>query len=109
MTVKDVEVFKTGALKALIYACHYIFARTSIAIGAVPHEVTGFGSDDDFIAMILKTLAQHPSEISLGASGRRSVIISDIEVGYALVKCVEYNVTSRGIIVDISEIMPQAE
>ena len=31
---------RPGALKALIYACHYIFARTSIAIGAVPHEVT---------------------------------------------------------------------
>lgn len=59
--------------------------------------------------MILKPLAQHSPEIGLGATGRRAVIIGDVEVGYTLVKCVEYDVTSRGIIVDISEIMPQAE
>ena len=51
VTVKNVHVIESQALQALVEAGEEVFARAPFAVGSGPHVVTGFGRDDQLVAM----------------------------------------------------------
>ena len=86
MAVKDIHVLESQALQALIQAGQEIFAGTAVAVGTGPQVVSRLGRDNEFVAAALEILSQNATESLFRGSGRRAVIVRQVEMGNAQIE-----------------------
>ena len=95
--------------KTLVQARQEVFAGAEIAVWARPHVPTGFGRDDQFIAVVSEVGAKDPTEVGLGAAIRRPVVVGQVEMRNAQV---EGPVQDGALGVErpvIAEVLPEPE
>ena len=104
--VKNIHIFQTHALQALVKARQKILAAAPVSIRALPHIIACLSYDDHFITVRHQFLFQDLAEIPLRTSVGRSVIIGKIKLCDTIVKSCEAQLFHVFIIRSISEIMP---
>lgn len=80
-----------------------------VAVGAVPHQVTGLGGDDQLVAVDAEVVPQNFTKIPLGSARLRAVVVGKVKVGDAVVKrraAERAHILIRG---GVTEIMPQPQ
>jgi hypothetical protein len=107
--VKDIHVVELQALERLFEGGEQVFARTPFAVGTGPHVVAGLGRDYEFIAVGGEIGAENLAEICFRRTGRRAVIVGQIEVGDAEIKGAPHNGLTIFVSIDVAEVMPKAE
>ena len=66
MRIKDVHVVQAHAAQALLEAGQQVLARTPFAVRPGPHQISGFGRDDQFVTVRPEFLAQDVAEVFFG-------------------------------------------
>src|SRR5882724_112999 len=97
------------ALETLIETGKQIFARSPLAIGAGPHEIAGFCRDDELVAVLGKICRQNAAEVRLRRSRRRTVIIGQVEMRYAVIKRLKDHFTGVLEWLGVPEVLPEPE
>ena len=109
MVVENIHVFQSHAFQALVEAGDEVLARTPFSIRAIPHQITCFGGDDQFIAMRAQILFDDLAEGLFGRTGRGAVIVCQIKMCDAYVKCAQNHVSAVDEGVHAAKIVPQAQ
>ena len=109
MGVEDVHVLEAHALQALVETGQQVFARAPLAIRTAPTSISGFGADDQFVAVGGEIFLQDASEILLGRARRWAVIVCKIEMGDAEIERPAQH--GAGVLenIDAAEVVPQTE
>src|ERR1700733_2969680 len=87
MGIKNVYVLKTHATQAFVQRCEQIFSRPAQTVGPGPHVPARLGGDQQFIAVLEKILAQDLAKVLFGGPVGRSIVVRQVEVRYAPIKC----------------------
>ena len=85
--VEDIHIIQSHALQALIQAGYQILFAAPVAIRAGPHIITGLRGNDQFITIPSQSFCKDPSKIFLRTARYRSIIICQIKMCNAMVKC----------------------
>ena len=85
--VEDIHIIQSHALQALIQAGYQILFAAPVAIRAGPHIITGFRGNDQFISIPSQSFCKDPSKIFLRTARYRSIIVCQIKMCNAMVKC----------------------
>ncbi|MPN48237.1 hypothetical protein SDC9_195842 [bioreactor metagenome] len=109
MVVEDIDIIEAEPLEALIAAGDQIFARTPLAVGSGPHQITGLAGDHQFVAISGQVLFENASQGDFGRAGFRSVIVGQIEVGDAVVERGLNHFPRILVHVDRTEVVPQSQ
>ena len=109
MGVEDVDVIEAHALQALVQARKQILARAPVAVGAVPHVVSGLGRDDQFVAIRAEIVVEDASEVFFRRTGRRPVVVRQIEVGDAEIEGAAQHGAAVFEGVHAAEVVPETE
>ena len=109
MAIKDVEILQPCPAETLVNARHQIFTGAIPSIRTSPHVMSGFGRDNHFIPVALEVLAQDSSEISFGTSGKRAVIVRQVEMSDTMIESILNHVGSYIEIVHTTEVVPQPQ
>jgi hypothetical protein len=104
--IEYIHIFQTKPFQALIQTGQHIFPGSPFAIRPLPHIIARFGRNDQLIPICGKVLLQDPAEILLGGSGRRTIIVGQIKMGNAQVKCPVYHCPAVFQSVNTAEIVP---
>ncbi len=107
--VENVDVVEAHAAQRLVEGGEEIFAGAPIAVGAGPHGVASFGGDDQFVAVRGEIEAEEFPEIFLGGTGRRAVVVGEIEMGDAEIEGAPDDGAAGGEHIDVAEIVPEPE
>ena len=70
--------------------------------------MAGFGGDYHLIPISLEVFFENPSEISFGTSRHRTIVISKIEMGDAMVEGIFNHVGRYTKVIYATEVMPQS-
>ena len=90
-------------LTPIIYILFIIWLRT------VPHVVACLGRDEQLVAIGTEVFVHHAPQRLLGRTIGRSVVVSQVEVGDTVVEGVTQNLFRALVVVDTTEVMPQAK
>ena len=104
--VKNIHIFQTHALQALVKARQKILAAAPVPVRALPHIIACLCCDDQLITIRHQFFFQDLAEIPLRTSIGRSVIIGKVKLCDTIVKSCEAQLLHVFIIRSISEIMP---
>ena len=104
--VKNIHIFQTHALQALVKACQKILAAAPVSIRAFPHIIACLCCDDQLITVWHQFFFQDLAEIPFRTSIGRSVIIGKVKLCDTIVKSCKAQLLHVFIIRSISEIMP---
>ena len=85
--VEDIHIIQSHALQALIQAGHEILFAAPVAVRSGPHIITGFRGNDQFISIPSQSFCKDPSKIFLRTARYRSIIVCQIKMCNAMVKC----------------------
>src|ERR1035437_9697837 len=86
-----------------------MLARPVGTVRPVPHQMAGHGRNDQFVAMTDEILHQDATGVFLGGTGRRAVVVGEIEVGDPAVEGAVHDPPSLLEIVNPAEVMPEPE
>ena len=86
MMVKNIHIIQPHAFQTLIQTGDQILFRAKIPIRPIPHGVTGFGRNNQFIPIRAKIAFEDGAEVLLRRAGRRPVIIRQIKMRHTAVK-----------------------
>ncbi|MNE64486.1 hypothetical protein D3C80_1599020 [compost metagenome] len=106
--VENIDIIQAHPFQALIQAGHQILLGAPLAVWTRPHIVTGFGGDNQLIAVCGEILAENPSEVLFGGAWRRSIVVGKVKMGDAQIKGPANHSPSVFEQVVAAEIMPQA-
>src|ERR1035437_2633653 len=84
--VEDVDVVEAHPAQALVQAGCEVLARPPLAVRSGPHVVTGFGGDDELVAISAQVRGEDSAEVLLGRAVWRPVVVGQIEVRDAKVE-----------------------
>ena len=87
MMVEDIHIIELHALQRLIERCHQILTGAPVTVRAVPHGVACLRGDDHLITVRTKIRAHDLSEVLLRGARLRAVVVRQVEVGDAVIKC----------------------
>ncbi|CAB4585633.1 unannotated protein [freshwater metagenome] len=107
--IEDVDVVETHSGEALVERGEQILARTPLAVGAGPHIEAGLARDNQLVAIRRKIRRENLPENALGRSGRRAVIVGEIDVGHTLVESAEDDVALHTAIAVVTKVVPEPE
>src|SRR5437660_1248404 len=85
--IKYADMVEAHAIQALVETRQHVLARAPLPIRAGPHQVPGFGRDDELVAMTGKVSRQDPAEVLLRRAGRRAVVVREVEMRDPQVEC----------------------
>ena len=71
--------------------------------------VTGFGGDDELVAVRLEVVSQVPAEIRFGAAAGRTIVVGEIEVRDAEFESAAKDGPLRLKRLVVTEVMPEAQ
>ena len=108
MTIENIKILQPCPAQTLIDACHQVLAGAVAAIRPHPHIMAGFGGDYHLIPVSLEVFFENPSEISFGTSRHRTIVISKIEMGDAMVESIFNHVGRYTKVIYATEVMPQS-
>ena len=103
MRIKDVDVVQPHPFKRLVTGGDEVLARPTLPIRAWPHIVASLGTNNEFVPVGLEISRHDATEIDLGLSIGRTVIISEVEVGDAAIESATQHGTLRRSGVKISK------
>ena len=109
VVVENIHIVQPHALQAPVQAGQQVLAAAPVAVGAVPHQVTGLGGDDQLVAVDAEVVPQNFTKIPLGSARLGAVVVGKVKVGDAVVKCraaERAHILIRG---GVTEIMPQPQ
>ena len=86
MGVEEVHIVEPHALQTLVQTGHQRLARAPIAVRSGPHHIAGLGTDEEFVAIGGEIGVEQAAYRFLGGSGRRAVVVGQVEMGDAMVK-----------------------
>ena len=110
MGVEDVDVVQAQAPEGLVAGGDEVLAgAASLPVGARPHVVTRFGTDDELVTVGLEVGGQDAAEVDLRLTVGRTVVVGEIEVGDATVEGTTQHGTLGRPWVKVSEVVPQAQ
>ena len=109
VAVENVHVVEPHALERGVEAGEQIFARAPLAVGTGPHIVARLGGDDEFVAVGMKVLLEEQAEGILGGTGRRTVIVGEVEVRDAHVEGAAGDGAAVLDVVAPAEVVPPTE
>ena len=109
VAVKNIHVIQPHALERLVEAGQHILARAPFAIRTGPHIVAGLGGDDEFIAVGGEILPQQPAKGFLGRTGRRAVVVGQVEMRDAVVEGIPGDGAAVLEHVQAAEVVPPAQ
>ena len=107
--VEDVHIVKSHAAQARIQAGNQILAAAAAAVRAVPHVIARLGADDQLVAVGVQILAQDVPEVLFGAARCGAVIVGEVKMRDAVVKCHKAHLARVVVGVDRTEVLPQTE
>ena len=84
--VEQVYVVEAHPFQALVETGNKIFARAKVAVGACPHTVAGLGADEQLVAIGAEVVVHELAQGLFCRSGRGTVVVCEVEVGYAVVE-----------------------
>ena len=109
MTVEQVHVVDFHAFQALVQARHQIFAAAPVAVRSRPHVVAGLARDEELVAIRSEILVHQSAHGLLGRAIHRSVIVSQVEVGNAMVESIMRNLATALVGVHTTEVVPESQ
>src|SRR5665648_885485 len=109
MRIEYIYIFQIHALQTLVEARKQVFATSPLAIRSGPHQVTSFGRNDQFITVRSQIELHNFSKIFFSRSGRRTVIIGQVEMGYSQVECTAAHGPTVLKDINTTEIVPQTQ
>ncbi|MNE68979.1 hypothetical protein D3C80_1646720 [compost metagenome] len=105
--IKNIDIIQPEPRQALVEAREKrLFRTAAVPVWAGPHFPASFGGDDQLIAVIGEILFQDMAEIHLGAAGRRTIIVGEVEMRDAEIESLEKNGALRFQRRGITEIVP---
>ena len=107
--IKNIYIIQSHSLQALVKARQQIFTASPVSIRSLPHIITRFGTDDQFISVRLEIFFQQFTKISLCTSIFRSIIIRQVKVCDSMIKCSEHHLSHIFINTCIPKIMPESQ
>ena len=85
--IEDVNIVQSHAAEALVEARHKIFAGAPVSVRPRPHIIARFCGNNHFITVRAQVGGEDSPEILLGGAVARAVVVCQIEMGNAGVKC----------------------
>ena len=108
MAVEEVHVVEVHALEALVEAGRQILARTPVAVRPFPHVVSGFGGNEEFIAIGTEVILHQSAHGFFCTSVGRAVIVGKVEMGNAVVESIVCDGTASLVRIHSSEVVPDS-
>ncbi len=111
MVVENIDIIKPHAFQALVEGGDQILARTvAVTVRTVPHLVSGFGRDAEFIAELTHSPVKNTTEIFLRtAIVRAAIIVGKVKVCDTKVESCVYHLLHNGKISFVAKILPQTK
>src|ERR1039458_10160715 len=109
MGIKNVHVIQFQAFQALVEAGDEIFARTPFAVRPRPHQITRLAGDDQFVAVGFQIGAENAPEMFLRRTGRRSIIVGQVEMRDAQIERAAHHRPAVFKDVNATKVMPKPE
>ena len=107
--VEDVDVVQAHPLQRVIERAEQVLAGSPEAVGARPHVPSRLGRDHELVAVRNEVLGEDPTEVDLGRTVGRSVVVGQVEVGDALVEGTTKDGALRLERLVVPEVVPQPE
>ena len=109
MAVEEVHVVEVHTLETLVEAGRQILARTPVAVRSFPHVVSGFGGNEEFVAIGTEVILHQSAHGFFCTSVGRAVIVGKVEMGNAVVESIVCDGTASLVRVDASEVVPESQ
>ena len=109
MAIEYVNILQPHSSQALVEAGNEVFSRSPFSVRSGPHQVARLRRDDQLVAVRSKVLPEDLAEVFFGGSGRRAVIVRQIEMGDAEVECMSEHRPRIFKRVDSAEIVPESK
>ena len=109
MGVEQVHIIQLHPLQRLVDARHQILTATPFAIRAGPHIITRLRGYEQLIAVRPEIFVHQPPESLLRTPVRVAVVIGEVEMGNAVVKCIAGDSAAaleRGV---VTEVVPETQ
>ena len=107
--VEQVHIIEPHPFERLIEAGDQILAATPLSVRTVPHAVTGFGGDKEFIPVRTEIFIHQTSEIGFCATGRNTIVVRKIKMRHAMVKSIPTDSTTAFKRRIVAKIMPESQ
>ena len=107
--IEYIYIIQSHTLQALIQAGYQILFAAPVAVRSGPHIITGFRRNHQFITIPSQSFCKDPSKILLSTARYRSIIICQIKMCNAMIKCCMAHVLHIVKIAVGAEIMPQSQ
>ena len=104
--VEDIDIIHIHPLEALVKAGNQVFFTAPVAVGSGPHVIARLRGKDKLVAVRLPIPLHVDAEIALGFSVGRAVVVGQVKMGDAVVKCRAQDVALCAEGRDVAEIMP---
>ena len=108
VVIENVHIVQPQPLQTLIQTCQQIFPAAPFTIGAFPHVIACLGADDQFVTMSGKYGFQQLAEVPFRSTCRRAVVVCQIKMRDAAVKCGFTKLCHVLQTVGIAKVMPQS-
>ena len=108
MGIVHIYIVELHTAQTLVEAGHEALARAPVAIGTGPHEMSGLGGYEEFVAMGVERLLHVSAETLLGRTIGRTIVVGQIEVANAVVERVVHDIKPDRLVVIVAKIVPKA-
>jgi len=109
MGIEDVEVVQPRAFQTLVGTSDDALPGAPLAVWSRPHVIPGLAGDDHLIAVRVHATGHHPTEVLLGATGNRPVVVGQVIVGDAQIKGLVDDGLLRAKGVHATKVVPQSQ
>jgi len=109
VAVEDVDVVEACPGQRLVQGGQQVLAGAAVAVRPVRHPVPGLGRDHELVPVGPQVVGEHLAEALLRRTGRRPVVVRQVDVRDAQVERAEQGGPLRLVPVGVAEVVPQAE
>ena len=109
VVVENVNVVEVHSLQRLVYACDEVFSAAVVAVGSLPHIVSGFCGDDKLVAVLMPVASDVFAKIALSFTVWRSVVVREVEMCDSVVECRAEYLLLCAERCYVSEVVPKSE
>jgi hypothetical protein len=107
--IEDVHIVQTQSVQRLVQRGEQVLTRAELPVRAGPHVPSGFGRDEQLVAVWPEVAGQDGREVRLGRAVARSIVVGQVEMSHAQVERPAHDGVlslQRSV---IAEVVPQTE